>query len=176
VIITVLVLELRPPESASLHALLQLWPTGVSYGVSYLFIAVVWLNHHHLMRYATAATPRLLWTNFAHLFAVSLMPFATAWISDTRLAAPTPVALYAGVFVLVNATYIVLCWETVDRSPEVRVDPHARRMMRLRSWTTLAVFASAALTALALPAGGMALIFATLVVYLRPEAPGRLRA
>ena len=57
VLITVLVLELRPPELPTFEALLLLWPTWLSYAVSYLFIAIVWTNHHHLLRYATEATP-----------------------------------------------------------------------------------------------------------------------
>jgi uncharacterized membrane protein len=63
VLITVLVLELRPPELPTFKALLLLWPTWLSYAVSYLFIAIVWVNHHHLMRYASEATPRLMWFN-----------------------------------------------------------------------------------------------------------------
>ena len=77
VLITVLVLELRPPEPPTFKALLSLWPTWLSYAVSYLFIAIVWTNHHHLMRYATQSTPRLMWFNFAHLFSVSLLPLST---------------------------------------------------------------------------------------------------
>src|SRR5882762_4087419 len=100
IIITILVLDLRAPESASFAALLPLWPMALSYGVSYLFLAIVWVNHHHLLRYAEIATPRLIWVNFAHLFSMSLLPFTTAWMARTRLA-PAPVALYAGVFVLV---------------------------------------------------------------------------
>jgi len=60
VLITVLVLELRPPEHSTFEALLLLWPTWLSYAVSYLFIAIVWTNHHYLLRYADEATPRLL--------------------------------------------------------------------------------------------------------------------
>jgi uncharacterized membrane protein len=60
VLITVLVFELRPPGAPFFTALLALWPTWLSYAVSYLFIAIVWTNHHHLLRYATEATPRLL--------------------------------------------------------------------------------------------------------------------
>jgi Endosomal/lysosomal potassium channel TMEM175 len=66
VLITVLVLELRPPELPTLKALLLLWPTWLSYALSYLFIAIVWTSRHYLMRYAAEATPRLLWYNFAH--------------------------------------------------------------------------------------------------------------
>ena len=91
VLITVLVLELRPPELPTFKAFLLLWPTWLSYAVSYLFIAIVWTNHHYLMRYATEATPRLLWFNFAHLFSMSLLPLSTAWMAVSRLA-PQPVA------------------------------------------------------------------------------------
>jgi uncharacterized membrane protein len=61
VLITVLVLELRPPELPTFKALLSLWPTWLTCAVSYLFVAIVWANHHHLMRYATDANPRLMW-------------------------------------------------------------------------------------------------------------------
>jgi uncharacterized membrane protein len=50
VLITVLVLELRPAELPTFNALLLLWPTWLSYAVSYLFIAIVWVNHHYLLR------------------------------------------------------------------------------------------------------------------------------
>jgi uncharacterized membrane protein len=126
VLITVLVLELRPPEQPTFQALLSLWPTWLSYAVSYLFIAIVWINHHYLMRYAAEATPRLLWFNFAHLFSMSLLPFSTAWMAVSELA-PQPVAFYAAVFFLVNATYICLIWELIERRPVEEVSPAVRR-------------------------------------------------
>jgi uncharacterized membrane protein len=143
VLITVLVLELRPPELPTFKALLSLWPTWLSYAVSYLFVAIVWTNHHHLMRYATDATPRLMWFNFAHLFSVSLLPLSTAWMAVSELAA-LPVAFYAAVFFLVNATYICLIYELIDRAPVDDVLPRERRIMHFRSITTLCVFAAAA--------------------------------
>ena len=170
VIITVLVLDLKPPHSPTLSALFSLWPTVVSYAVSYLFIAIVWINHHHLLRYAKLATHRLIWGNFAHLFTISLIPFSTAWIADTELA-PIPVALYAGVFVLVNATYLALCLEVIDRPKIADIPTRARTMMRMRSLLTLVIFAFAAIVALKFPVLGMALICLCLIVYLRPEAP-----
>src|ERR1700751_6253022 len=118
VLIPVLVLDLRPPEAPTLAALLRLWPTWLSYAVSYLFIAIVWVNHHYLLRYAEEATPRLLWFNFAHLFSMSLLPLSTAWMAVSRLA-PQPVAFYAAVFFLVNATYVCLTWELIHRSPGI---------------------------------------------------------
>ena len=119
VLITVLVLDLRPPEAPTFAALFALWPAWLSYAVSYIFIAIVWVNHHYLMRYAGEATPRLLWFNFAHLFSMSLLPLPTAWMAVSKLA-PQPVAFYAAVFFLVNATYIRLIWELIDRAPSTR--------------------------------------------------------
>src|SRR3984885_2886226 len=112
VLISIMVLELKPPEQPTFAALLPLWPTALSYAVSYLFIAIVWVNHHHLFGYAESATRRLVWSNFAHLFSVSLIPFSTAWIAQTKLAA-VPVSLYDGIFVLVNIKYFLLCVEAV---------------------------------------------------------------
>ena len=171
VLITVLVLELRPPELPTFKALLLLWPTWLSYAVSYLFIAIVWTNHHHLMRYATAATPHLMWFNFAHLFSVSLLPLSTAWMAVSELA-PQPVAFYAAVFFLVNATYIFLIWELIDRTPVDDVPPKVRRIMRVRSIVTLCLFGVAAVVALRFPLVGLGICCCCLIVYLKPDPPG----
>lgn len=170
VLITILVLELKPPKTFTFSALLPEWPTGVSYVVSYLFIAIVWVNHHHLFGYAQQATPRLVWSNFAHLFSVSLIPFTTEWIADSRLAA-APVGLYASVFVLVNITYLALCQEVVDRPAHDDVTQRMRRLLRMRSFLTVGIFAAAAVVALRWPAAGMALIALCLAGYLRPDVP-----
>jgi uncharacterized membrane protein len=168
VLITVLVLELRPPELPTFRALFLLWPTWLSYAVSYLFIAIVWVNHHHLLRYATEATPRLMWFNFAHLFSVSLIPLSTAWMAVSKLA-PQPVAFYAAVFFFVNATYMALIWELLERSPVKEVSPKKRWIMRFRSIATLSVFGIAAVVAFKYPLVGLGMCIFCLVVYLKPE-------
>jgi uncharacterized membrane protein len=171
VLITVLVLELRPPDFPTFKALLSLWPTWLSYAVSYLFIAIVWTNHHHLMHYATEATPRLMWFNFAHLFSVSRLPLSTAWMAVSDLA-PQPVAFYAAVFFLVNATYVSLIWELIERASPKEASPNERRIMRFRSLATLGVFGVAAVVALKFPLIGLGMCCCCLIVYLKPEAPG----
>src|SRR5215467_13052427 len=103
VLITVQVFNLRPPELPTFGALLLLWPTWLSYAVSYLFIAIVWTNHHYLMRYATEANLRLLWFNFAHLFSMSLLPLFYRLDGEQRVGAATCRLLCSGFF-LVNAT------------------------------------------------------------------------
>jgi uncharacterized membrane protein len=170
VLITVLVLDLRPPDQPVFKALLSRWPAWLSYAVSYVFIAIVWANHHHLILYATKATPRLMWFNFAHLFSVSLLPLSTAWMAVSGLA-PQPVSFYAAVFFLVNATYVLLIRELVDRRPADDVPMKVRKMMRIRSIATLCLFGGAAAVALKFPLLGLAICVACLVVYLKPEAP-----
>src|ERR1043165_9157587 len=158
VLITILVLELHPPEHATFQALLEHWPSLLSYAVSYLFIAIVWANHHYLLHYATEATPRLMWFNFAHLFSVSLLPLSTAWMAVSRLA-PQPVAFYAAVFFFVNATYVLLIAELI-KAPA--------KSMRIRSYVTLILFAAASIVALKYPYVGLGICCCCLVGYLRP--------
>jgi uncharacterized membrane protein len=169
VIITIMVLDLKPPPEATLAALLPLWPTALSYAVSYLFIAIVWVNHHHLLRFAEHATPRLIWVNFAHLFMVSLVPFSTAWVADTRLAA-VPVSVYAAVFVLVNLAYCAFVWEVLAQAEIKEISAKMRRITLTRSFVTLGMFVIAMLLAIKFPLWGFGSVCCVLLVYLWPEA------
>ena len=169
VLITVLVLELHPPEQPTFAALMALWPTWLSYAVSYLFVAIVWINHHYLLRYTVAVTPRLLWFNLAHLFSMSLLPFSTNWMAVSRLA-PQPVAFYAAVFFLVNVTYVGLIWELGKHAQDV--PQPTRRGLVIRSLVTLFLFAIATLVALEAPLTGLALCTCCLILYLRPDPLG----
>jgi uncharacterized membrane protein len=132
--------------------------------------AIVWTNHHHLMRHATEAMPRLIWLNFAHLFSVSLLPLSTAWMAVSELA-PQPVAFYAAVFFLVNATYLLLVWKLVLPTTADDAGRRVRRIMRIRAITTLCLFGLAAVVALKFPLVGLGICCCCLIVYLRPEAP-----
>jgi uncharacterized membrane protein len=172
VIITIMVLDLKAPEDGTFAALWLLWPTVMSYAVSYLFIAIVWVNHHHLLQLVHRTTPRLIWANFAHLFAVSLVPFTTAWVARTELAT-APVAVYAAIFVCVNLAYRMFEAEVLKQAGATQMCQRMRRMLRRRSLTTLAIFASAALISLIAPLVGFGMIFGALLLYLRPDAPGR---
>jgi uncharacterized membrane protein len=171
ILITVLVLELRPPELPTFHALLLLWPYWLSYAVSYLFIAIVWTNHHYLMRFARKTTARLLWFNFAHLFSISLLPLSTAWMAVSKLS-PQPVSFYATVFFLVNATYIALIWELIDRRSAHEIPSLVYKIIRFRAITTLCFFGIAAVVALKYPLVGLGICVCCLLVYLKPEPPG----
>jgi uncharacterized membrane protein len=102
---------------------------------------------------------------------MSLLPFSTAWMAVSELA-PQPVAFYAAVFFLVNATYICLIWELIDRTSVDEISPAVRRIMRFRSMTTLCLFATAAVVALKYPLAGLGICICCLIVYLKPDPPG----
>lgn len=174
VIVTIMVLELKAPDEATFSALWPLWPTAISYALSYLFIAIIWINHHYLWRFVGAPTLGLIWINFGHLFMVSLLPFATAWVARTRLAS-VPVAFYAGLFVCVDIAYNVFEHQVLARADAARVSARARRLARRRSLIVLGGFTTATLVALVAPRLGFGLICAALILHLRPDVSGSRR-
>ena len=171
VIVTVMVLELKAPDQATFSALWPLWPTAISYAVSYLFIVIIWINNHHLMRFVGPPTLGLMWVNFVHLFMVSLLPFATAWIARTKLASSS-VAFYAGLFVCIDIAYNVFEHQVLARADATEVSAHMRRTARRRSLLVLAGFMIAMLVAFVAPRLAFGLICGALILHLRPEVPG----
>src|SRR5262245_54426135 len=170
VIITIMVLDLRAPDQPHFSALLPLWPTAISYAVSYLFIAIIWINHHYLMRLVGAPSLQLIWINFAHLFLVSLLPFATAWMARTRLASPA-VVFYAGLFVAIDIAYNVFERDVLGHASAALVPERIRHRARRRSLVVLATFATAMLVAVVAPRLSFGLVCAALIMHLRPEVP-----
>jgi uncharacterized membrane protein len=166
VIVTIMVLQLKAPESAKFSALFVLWPTITSYVVSYVFIAIIWINHHYLTRLIANPSLKLVWANFIHLFFVSLLPFTTAWMAQTKLA-PIPVVVYAGLFVVTDGAYNIFESGVLRQSNEI--SERGRRHARRRSLLALTLFASAAVTAAFVPWGGFGLICVALVLHLKPD-------
>src|SRR5947208_7036652 len=94
VIITIMVLELHAPEVATVPALLGLWPPFAIYLVSFLFLATFWVSHRYMFSLMRRVDERVLWSNMALLFMLSLIPFSTAFFGRIRLAALST-AVYA---------------------------------------------------------------------------------
>lgn len=175
ILITIMILELKKPEAPTFAALFKLWPTWLSYSVSYLFIAIVWINHHFLMKFAQVAKPKLMWANFAHLFCVAVIPFFTEWLADTKFA-PIPVAMYGFDFILVNITYLWLVWETLCDETARATTLNARSLIHLRFVITLGMFVVAAVVAFWFPFVSFGLIVVCLLLYSRPEVPRIFKA
>lgn len=169
VIVTIMVLELKPPTAPTLAALLPLWPTLISYVVSFLFIAIIWINHHYLAQLLGVWTQGLIWTNFVHLFLISLLPFATAWIADTKLAS-VPVMMYAALFVCIDTVYN---WFEIRVLQQARVSRRARTVARRRSVIVWLLFAFATAIASLQPWIAFGVICLALVLHLKPDVGAR---
>jgi uncharacterized membrane protein len=93
IIITIMVLDLREPHSAEFSALRATLPNFLSYVLSFIFVAIYWNNHHHLLAAAKQINGRIMWANMTLLFWLSLIPFTTRWM-DENLDTALPVAIY----------------------------------------------------------------------------------
>src|SRR3954468_21548164 len=107
IIITIMVLELRAPHDANIASLRPLLPVFASYAMSFLFVGIYWNNHHHLMQVVEHVSGGVLWANLHLLFWLSLTPFVTAWIGETRFAS-WPIALYGCVLLFSGVAYFIL--------------------------------------------------------------------
>lgn len=107
IIMTVMVLELRPPSGFDVSALGHLVPVFAGYVLSFAFLAIYWNNHHHLLKAAKRADGAVMWANAHLLFWLTLVPFVTAWMGEHH-AASVPVALYGVVLFLAACAYFIL--------------------------------------------------------------------
>jgi uncharacterized membrane protein len=93
IIITIMVLELKVPEGTTLAALRPLVPVFLTYVLSFVYLAIYWNNHHHLLHTAQRVNASIMWANLHLLFWLSLVPFVTGWMGENHFAA-LPTALY----------------------------------------------------------------------------------
>ncbi|WP_454886012.1 TMEM175 family protein [Sphingomonas oryzagri] len=107
IIITIMVLELKVPESGEPRALLAAVPILAAYVLSYINVGLYWNNHHHLLQSAEHIDGRALWANLALLFWLSLIPFVIRWIDEAGFVA-MPVAAYGVVLGMAGASYLWL--------------------------------------------------------------------
>ncbi len=107
IIITIMVLELKVPEGADLHALKTLLPTLSCYILSFVFVGIYWNNHHHLLHVVKHISAGIMWANLNLLFWLSLVPFATDWMGENHFQ-KFPVAVYALLLDLCGIAFTIL--------------------------------------------------------------------
>ena len=107
IIITIMVLELKPPSGAGFAALAAIVPTFLSYVLSFLYVGIYWNNHHHMLHAVRSVSGAVLWANLHLLFWLSLIPFATGWM-DRNDFATAPVAVYGVVLLMAAVAYFNL--------------------------------------------------------------------
>src|SRR6478672_661569 len=107
ILITIMVLELRPPTQPTFAALRGVGSQLFVYVLSFVSLGIYWNNHHHMLHAATRVNGAILWANLHLLFWLSLMPFVTEWMGHD-LRAPLPTAVYACVVLLSAIAYRML--------------------------------------------------------------------
>jgi uncharacterized membrane protein len=166
IIITIMVLDLKAPQSAEPSDLVELWPSFAIYLVSFFLLMIYWVNHHGLMMQARRVTTGLLWANGWVLFSASLVPFATAYIAETRLA-PFPTSIYAGLQCICAVAFYALFHVIVEQRDEEAFRRHAK-IRRRQNLIAVAVYAASAVVALFSPVVAILLFTAVSLAYVAP--------
>jgi uncharacterized membrane protein len=167
IIITIMVLELKVPHGATLEALAPLWPVFLSYVLSFVYVAIYWNNHHHMMHAVKHVNGAILWSNMHLLFWLSLTPFTTGWMGENHFGA-IPVAVY-GIGLLMNAiAYTILVRALVNRHG--RDSEFAARIgSDLKGKVSLALYVTAVVVSLLNPWISLAIYTSVAVLWLIPD-------
>lgn len=107
IVMTIMVLELRPPHGADMAALLPVLPVFLSYVMSFVYLSIYWNNHHHMLSAADHVDGLIMWANLHLLFWLSLVPFATTWMTENHFGS-LPAALYGFLLLMAAVAYTLL--------------------------------------------------------------------
>lgn len=107
IIITIMILEIKVPNTATFASLKGLIPIFVSYVLSFIYIGIYWNNHHHLLQSTNKVNGAILWANLFMLFWLSLIPFATGWMGENHFA-KTTMTLYGLILMMSGTAYWIL--------------------------------------------------------------------
>jgi uncharacterized membrane protein len=117
IIITIMVLELKVPHSSEWAVLSEMLPVFMGYILSFIFVGIYWVNHHHLLHLARHVNSAIMWANLNLLFWLSLIPFATGWMGENHFSTNT-VVVYAILLELCGVAFTILQW-TITRSQHI---------------------------------------------------------
>ena len=171
VIITIMVLELKAPESPHLRELFARWHIFAAYAVSFVFVAIFWVNHHHMMHAARRLSASTLWLNIHWLFWLSLYPFVTSYVSDTA-GAPLAVACYGALAAATALAYIVLQADLSRRNGHFGMTTAALRRQNLMGAASVALPLIAMPTAyVSVPVACVLLVVPALVYFVPVAKP-----
>jgi uncharacterized membrane protein len=176
IIITIMVLELKAPHENTLRALAPLAPTFLAYALSFAYIAIYWNNHHHLFQATRRVSGGILWANTHLLFWLSLVPFSTAWLSETHFAR-APVALY-GLTLLAPAIAYFLLSRALIRTEALEPKIAEAIGADVKAWISMAFYVCGVALAFAYPYAAMGLYAVVAVIWFIPDRriEGRMEA
>jgi uncharacterized membrane protein len=167
VIITIMVLELRPPVGTDLRSLLPVLPSIATYALSFVFIGIYWNNHHHMLRASRGVDGKAMWANLNLLFWLSLVPFSTAWLGRNP-SAVGPTAFYAIVFLLDAIAYTVLVRTLLAVNGEEA--PFAKAIASdAKGYFSIALYVVAVAISFVSPMATDALLIVVAIIWLVPD-------
>jgi uncharacterized membrane protein len=167
IIITIMVLELKPPHDPDITSLVRIWPTFSAYILSFAIIAIYWVNHHHLIHLVSRVDALTLWANINLLFWLSIVPWATVYLGDNHLL-PLPVALYATVSTLGAVSFFLLRASIARHHHEPEFKKLNRKMAR-KNLVAIVIYLAAVAAAFLYVPLALILIALPAVMYFLPE-------
>lgn len=168
IIITIMVLELKPPHSAEWEDLAQLTPLILSYILSFLYIGIYWNNHHHLLQAADKVNGSILWANLHLLFWLSLLPFVTAW-SGANHFSEIPMAAYGLVLLFSGIAYFILSRSLIRHHGKESALAQAIGSDR-KGKVSVGLYAVAIPLALKYPLAALAIYIAVAIIWIIPDS------
>ncbi|HSO32024.1 MAG TPA: TMEM175 family protein [Labilithrix sp.] len=167
IVLTIMVLELKVPHGDSWEVLEKLLPTLASYVLSFVYVAIYWNNHHHMMHTVTRVNGSILWANMALLFWLSLVPFVTGWMGENHFAT-RPVAAYGLVLLMAALSYYVLSRTIIRAHAEDSVLASAVGK-DLKGKLSLVLYASAIVLSFVSRWAGLAIYWCVAIMWLLPD-------
>ncbi|HXE23237.1 MAG TPA: TMEM175 family protein [Rhodoferax sp.] len=167
IIITIMVLELRVPHPFTLENLLVLAPVFLSYALSFVVVAIVWVNHHHLMSTLRAPTGRILWLNNHMLFWLSLIPFSTGGMGENHLA-PLAITVYSLNLAASAVAYEMLRRGVAAQQPDNTALADMHKRAGRRNQMSIALYLASAPLAYVSVWISIAIFIAMIAVYFKP--------
>jgi len=167
IIITIMVLELKVPQENTLAALLALAPKLISYVLSFVYVAIYWNNHHHMMEPIRRVNGASLWANMALLFWLSLVPFATGWMGETNFSV-IPTAIYGSLLLLSAMSFTILQKVLISVHPDNQLLLDAVGT-DIKGKASLALYLAGIGAAFLNPWVSLALFGAVAVIWLVPD-------
>ena len=141
IIITIMVLEFKVPDSVTEEALRPLFHKFLSYVLSFIYVGIYWNNHHHMMHAAKSVNGAILWANLFLLFWLSLVPFVTAWMGENHFA-QWPVIFYGIVLIMNGISYNILVRTLISYHGENSLLAKAYGS-DIKGWISIAIYATA---------------------------------
>ncbi len=107
IIVTVLVLELPQPETATIAGILALKVSYFTYLVSFLVCANLWQYHHLIYAHVKKIDSKIIWLNILLMFVISLIPYLTIFVANNPYSLLSE-SLYGLDFILVDIILFIM--------------------------------------------------------------------